>query len=453
MKSATPKVLHEVGGLPLVAWPVKLAQRLQADPTVVVVGHDAARVEAEVSARFEGVSFQLQAEQRGTGHAVMEGMRKLRRFDGPVLILSGDVPLLRLETVRAMLGKLRSKKAHMVVLTMRLADPTGYGRVVRDGAGHPAAIVEHKDADAATRALDEVNAGIYVVDAAFLRKSLKRLGTSNAQGEYYLTDVLAMAAPNAEAVTVDDPTEVLGANDRSQLAILDAHLRDQTNHALMVSGVTIVDPATTYIEPSVRVGADTTIHPGVHLRGATKVGKGCRIDVGSMLTDATLANGVRVLPYSLIESASVKTGAIIGPFARLRPGAEVMQDAHVGNFVELKKTRLGKGAKANHLAYLGDADIGAGTNIGAGTITCNYDGYGKYVTSIGDRVFVGSNATLVAPVTLHDDVYVAAGSTVTDDAEANSLVLGRARQVEKLGRAKPLRDNAKARAAKNKRKR
>ncbi len=453
MKSSKPKVLHEVGGLPLVAWPVGLAKKLQAHPTVVVVGHAADEVSEAVSARFDGVSFALQAEQRGTGHAVMEGMKKLKRFSGPVVILSGDVPRLRVQTVRAMLSAMRRSKAKIVALSMRLDDPTGYGRIVRDDAGRPTGIVEHKDADEATRAIDEVNAGVYCADAAFLRRALKRLGTSNAQGEYYLTDVLAMAAPDAAAVLVDDPTEVLGANDRAQLSGLDRLVRAEINHALMVSGVTMIDPSTTYVDAGVKVGRDTTIHPGVHLRGATKIGKGCTVDAGCVITDGTIGDEVVVRPYSIIESAVVKKAAIIGPFARLRPGATIMPEAHVGNFVELKKTTLGKGAKANHLAYLGDAVIGAGSNVGAGTITCNYDGYGKYLTEIGRNVFVGSNATLVAPVSLGNGAYVAAGSTVTADAEPNDLALGRARQVNKSGRAKAVRKAAQERAAAKKKSR
>ena len=456
MKSARAKVLHEIAGLPLAAYPIRLALALGSDPIVVVVGHQAAEVEAALSRRFPGkLRFALQAQQLGTGHAVMEGMKGLGPPQGRVLILYGDVPLLSLATVQE-LGRVMARGGHaLVAVTMKMADPTGYGRIVRDSAGRVERVVEHKDATPAERAIDETNAGIYLVDASFLAASLGKLTNHNAQKEYYLTDVVAFAAQDprgAATVVVQDPMEVMGANDRAQLAELAAHDRTTRNRALMISGVTMVDPAVTYVEPDVVIGKDSSLGPGVHLRGKTTIGERVRIDAGSILIDATVGDDVEIRAHSILEEARVEHGAIIGPFARLRPGAEVMEEAHVGNFVELKKARLGKGAKANHLAYLGDATIGAGANVGAGTITCNYDGYGKYLTEIGEGVFVGSNSTLVAPIKIGDGAYVAAGSTLTDEVKPSSLAFGRARQTEKLDRAPALRREAEAKAAEQKKK-
>ncbi len=454
MKSDLPKVLHPIGGRPLVRYPVELAIALGAEPVVVVVGHGAERVEAALEASHPGrCRFRLQAEQRGTGHAVQQAMPELEGFDGRVLILYGDVPLLTEATARRLGEALKGKRSPLAAVTMMLDDPTGYGRIVRDEAGRARQVVEHKDATEAQRAIREVNAGIYLVGAAFLRDALGRLRSDNAQGEYYLTDVVEMAAAagGVETVVLRDPTEVMGANDRAQLAELDDHLRRRILHRHLTSGVTIQDPATTWIEPDVEIGAETVLRANVHLRGRTVIGRGCHVDTGCVLTDARLGDRVEVRPYTIIDEARVHDGAILGPFARLRPAAEVMDEAHVGNFVELKKTRLGRGAKANHLAYLGDADIGAGTNVGAGTITCNYDGHGKHRTVMGERVFIGSNATLVAPLTIADGAYVAAGSTITSDVAPDALALGRARQVDKPGRAAQVRAEASARAAEAKR--
>jgi bifunctional UDP-N-acetylglucosamine pyrophosphorylase / glucosamine-1-phosphate N-acetyltransferase len=456
MKSDRAKVLHEICGVPLFSLPVKLALDAGADPVVLVVGHQADEVKASALARFgQKLEFAIQAEQRGTGHAVMQALPALRAFRGRVLILYGDVPLLRKETI-ARLSELMDREKHVLTaVTMRLDDPTGYGRVVRDDRGRITRVVEQKDATAEERAIQESNAGIYLVDSEFLESALASLTPQNAQNEYYLTDIVEKAAKDprgAGAVVVPNPQEVLGVNDRAQLAEVDRVLRSEILAAHMRAGVTIVDPATTYVGQEVTIGRDTVIHPGVHLRGRTKIGSGCTIDTGAILIDAVLHDRTDVRPYSILEGAEVRSGAIIGPFARLRPGAEVFEEAHVGNFVELKKTRLGRGAKANHLAYLGDATIGEGANVGAGTITCNYDGYGKYMTEIGDRVFVGSNATLVAPLKIGTGAYVAAGSTITDEVQPDSLVFGRAKQVEKTGRAKAVREEANARAAQAKKK-
>lgn len=450
MKSDRAKVLHEVGGASLVSYPIALALELEADPVVLVVGHQADAVKESCEKRFSGkLRFALQAEQRGTGHAVIQALPALEGFEGRVLILYGDVPLLRRETVSRLIELMDRENHALAAVTMRLSDPTGYGRIVRDTFGRVVRVVEHKDATPNEREINEGNAGIYLIDAAFLRTALASLKSDNAQGEYYLTDVVELAAKDprgAGTVLLGDPNEVLGANDRAQLAELDLYLRRRINEGWMKDGVSIVDPANTYIGSQVKIGRDTVVQPGVHLRGKTRIGSGCLIDTGAVLTDAVVHDGVQIKPYSVVEEAEVHDRAIIGPYSRLRPGADVREDAHVGNFVELKKTVLGKGAKANHLAYLGDALIGAGANVGAGTITCNYDGYGKYVTEIGDNVFVGSNSTLVAPLKIGTGAYVAAGSTLTDDVQPDGLAFGRARQVEKEGRAPAIREEASRRA-------
>jgi bifunctional UDP-N-acetylglucosamine pyrophosphorylase/glucosamine-1-phosphate N-acetyltransferase len=387
---------------------------------------------------------------------VIEGMKAVpAEFAGKVVVLYGDVPLLEQKTVELLIRAVEESAAPMAAVTGLYDDPTGYGRIVREASGRVVKVVEEKDASPEEKRIKEINAGIYCFDAAFLRAALAELKDDNAQHEYYLTDVVAAASgrgPGAQTVVVTDHAQILGVNNRPELAALDSRLRSDVNRRWMLAGVTLVDPATTYISRRARIGRDTVIQPGVHLRGATTIGERCSIDVGSVITDSTIADGAEIKAYSVLEDARVGPKAVVGPYSRLRPGAEIGEEAHVGNFVELKKARLGRGAKANHLAYLGDAEIGAGSNVGAGTITCNYDGYGKYLTKIGERVFVGSNSTLVAPLELGDEVYVAAGSTVTDPVEKDALVLGRARQTVKPGRAKAIREEAQRRAQAQKKK-
>ncbi|MEO0831455.1 MAG: bifunctional UDP-N-acetylglucosamine diphosphorylase/glucosamine-1-phosphate N-acetyltransferase GlmU, partial [Pseudomonadota bacterium] len=440
-------VMHQ----PMAAYPVRAALEVGASPVVLVVGHQAETVQSNMTARFgDRVQFQEQKERLGTGHAARIGMQGLATFDGTVLILSGDVPLLTADTLSRLLDAAARPGCALSLVTARLSDPTGYGRVIR-GHGGVDRIMEQKDASPEELAVDEINAGIYAVNASFLREALARLSNDNAQGEYYLTDIVAQAVHAGQsvlAVIVDDPMEVSGANNRAQLAELDAALRARINRAHMLAGVTLQDPNTPYIGPEVTIGQDTTIAPGVHLRGQTRIGAACKIDVGAVVDDSVVGDGVILKPYSVLENAAVHADAAIGPFSRLRPGTEVQSQARVGNFVELKKTRLGKGAKANHLAYLGDAEIGEGSNVGAGTITCNYDGYGKYRTELGPGVFVGSNSTLVAPVRVGDNAYVAAGSVLTEDVESDAVAFGRARQVNKQDRSPDLRAKAQAAAEK-----
>ncbi|HET9596973.1 MAG TPA: bifunctional UDP-N-acetylglucosamine diphosphorylase/glucosamine-1-phosphate N-acetyltransferase GlmU [Anaeromyxobacteraceae bacterium] len=434
MKTRRAKVLHEVCGRPLAYYPVRRAIDAGADPVVVVVGHQAEEVEAALRRHLPDapLRFALQKEQLGTAHAVLSARPALRGFDGEVLILSGDTPLLTSETLRAVVE--RRGQAALAFATMTLDNPAGYGRVVHAAGGGPALIVEEKDATPEERTIREVNAGLYCADAAFLWKTLSKVGTRNVQREFYFTDLVALAAEGQGAVAVRvPPVEAAGVNDQEELSLAARALTRRVAQDLMKSGVTIEDPERFDCDEGVTVGPDTILEPSVRLRGATRIGAGCRIGQGSILTDMEIADGVTVNPYCVFEKSSVAPAAVLGPFTRLRPGSEVGEGAHLGNFVELKKTRLGKGAKANHLTYLGDATVGAGTNVGCGTVTCNYDGEKKHPTVIGDRVFVGSDAILVAPITIGEGAYVAAGSTLTEDVPPGALALGRARQVNKEG--------------------
>jgi bifunctional UDP-N-acetylglucosamine pyrophosphorylase/glucosamine-1-phosphate N-acetyltransferase len=437
MKSATAKVLHELAGKPLAWYAVRAALDAGASPVVVVVGHQAAAVEERLRAELPGapLRFALQTEQKGTAHAVLAARAALRGVAGPVAILSGDVPLLSAATLRRVVAARGRARAPLALATMALAEPRGYGRVVRDAAGRPSRIVEERDASDAERALQEVNAGLYCADAAFLWRALARVGSANAQGEFYLTDLVAMAARRGRPVAVEvDPLEASGVNDREELARAGQVLQRRRASALMRAGVTLEAPERFLCDVGVEIAPDTVIEPDVRLRGATRIGPGCRLGQGSVLADAVLATGVTVRPYTVIEGpATVGAGAVLGPFSRLRPGSELGEGVHVGNFVETKKTRLGKGSKANHLAYLGDAVVGAGVNVGAGTITCNYDGEQKHQTRIGDGAFIGSDSILVAPIEIGAGAYVAAGSTVTQPVPPGALALGRAQQVNKEG--------------------
>ncbi|WP_242393993.1 bifunctional UDP-N-acetylglucosamine diphosphorylase/glucosamine-1-phosphate N-acetyltransferase GlmU [Anaeromyxobacter oryzisoli] len=437
MKSQKAKVLHEIAGRPLAWYPVKRALELGADPVVVVVGHQGQAVEAALTAALPGapLRFAVQAEQLGTAHAVLAAKDALAGHAGPVLILSGDTPLLETATLQAVVDARADAKAPLALATMTLDAPTGYGRVVRDRRRRAQRVVEEKDASAKQRAIREVNAGLYCADAAFLWKGLAKVGAKNAQREFYLTDLVAMGAKaKGGAATVGVPAaSAAGVNDRAELARAARVLADRRADALMKAGVSIEDPARFDCDEGVEIAADVTIEPGVRLRGRTRLGAGAVIGAGSILVDATIAEDVTVKPYTVIEDATVARGAILGPFSRLRPGSEIGEEAHVGNFVETKKTRLGQGAKANHLSYLGDAVIGARTNVGAGTITCNYDGEKKNETRIGEDAFIGSDSILVAPIAIGDGAYVAAGSTLTDAVPAGALALGRARQTNKEG--------------------
>jgi bifunctional UDP-N-acetylglucosamine pyrophosphorylase/glucosamine-1-phosphate N-acetyltransferase len=433
MKSPKAKVLHEACGRPLAWFPIRRALELGADRVVVVVGHQAEEVERALRAALPGapLRFALQREQLGTAHAVLAAKEALADHDGQVLILSGDTPLLTTGTLRAVV---EAKGARPVAFaTMTLAEPFGYGRVVR-AKGKVSRVVEEKDATPAQRRIREVNAGLYCADAPFLWKALAKVDARNAQNEFYLTDLVSAAARGKGAVPVEvAPEEAAGVNDRAQLAAVARVLTSRIADRLMRAGVTLEDPARFDCDEEIEVGADAVLEPGVRLRGRTRIGAGCRIGQGSILQDAVLGDDVTVRPYTLLEEATVGAGSILGPFARLRPGSVLAEGVHVGNFVETKKARLGKGSKANHLTYLGDAVVGAGVNVGAGTITCNYDGEKKHETRIGDGAFIGSDSILVAPIEIGAGAYVAAGSTLTKPVPDGALALGRARQENKEG--------------------
>ena len=436
MKSRRAKVLHELGGRPLAWYPISRALEVGADPVVVVVGHQAEAAEAAITAALPGapIRFAVQEDQLGTAHAVLAAKKALRGWKGPIAILSGDTPLLEVETLRRVVQARARARAALAFATMRMDPPRGYGRVLRDAAGRPARIVEEKDASAEERQVQEVNAGLYCADAELLWKALARVGAKNAQREFYLTDLIERAARRGKVVAVPvEPAEAAGVNDREELARAAKILLRRRASALMRAGVTIEDPDRFDCDEGVEIGTDVTVEPGVRLLGRTRVGAGCRIGAGSILRDAVLAEGVTVRPYTVADECTVASGAILGPFSRLRPGSDIGEGAHIGNFVETKKSRIGKGAKANHLAYLGDSFVGAGANVGAGTITCNYDGEKKHETRIGAGAFIGSDSILVAPIEIGDGAYVAAGSVLTDPVPAGALALGRARQVTKEG--------------------
>jgi len=436
LKSRRPKVLHEIGGQPLLRHVIAAASQIAApDDIHVIIGHQADRVLDAVAET--GVRFVEQSEQRGTGHALQCAETAIHDYQN-VLVLSGDVPLIRAETIRQLWEFHCQQQAAMTILTARPVDPTGYGRVVRRAPDAPQveAIVEQKALSAAQMGIGEINSGIYAFRTAELLKQLGKLTANNAHGELYLTDVAALLVEAGEKVVAIEAAaagEVLGANTIAELVALDATMRSATANRLMAAGVTIFRPETCVIDAEVEVGPDTIIEPYVQLLGATRIGSDCLLRSYSVVENCTLGNGVLLLQSCILAASTVGDGAKIGPFAHLRPGSEIGAEAHVGNFVETKKARLGKGAKANHLSYLGDCEVGEGSNIGAGVITCNYDGVHKHKTMIGKGVFVGSDSTLVAPVTVGDGAYIGAGSCITREVPADALAVGRARQTTKEG--------------------
>lgn len=442
MKSAVPKVLHPAAGRPLVVYPVRAA--IEAGATrVVVVASPATRdaVHEVLSATFPGTSIEtvVQDPPRGTGDAARIG---LRAVDAPrVMILYGDTPLLRVEDLRALSAALvADRSAKLALLSALLDDPSGYGRILRDASGRVLEIREHRDLDSdAQRAVREVNAGVYVADTAALRDALGKIDADNAQGELYLTDTVALTPSLA---IPGDRSALLGVNDRAQLAEAEVILYRRIAVRHGAAGVTVRGDAR--IEDGVEIEPDAVIDAGVTLRGATRVAAGAVIDVGSVITDSSVGAGALVKPYSVITSSSVGAGAQIGPFAHLRPDSVIEDEAHIGNFVETKKTRVRRGAKANHLSYLGDGDVGEKANVGAGTIFCNYDGFVKHKTTIGEGAFIGSDSQLVAPVTIGKGAYVATGTTVTKDVPDDALAIGRAKQENKLGYASRLKARLKA---------
>jgi bifunctional UDP-N-acetylglucosamine pyrophosphorylase / glucosamine-1-phosphate N-acetyltransferase len=431
MKSERAKVLHAVAGRPMIYYPVALARAAGAERVVCVLGHQADAVRAAVEKWHGPVEVAIQAEQKGTGHAVQQTASLLADFDGLVLILSGDVVLLRQESITRLVAAADAET--LAVATATPFNPKGLGRIVRGSDGTIQQIVEERDCDDEQRGIREINVGLYCAPARFLYRALEGLTPNNAQKELYLTDIVAQAAREIRAVAVEIPEEeAFGVNDRVELARNDRIMRLRLAEELMRGGVTVRDPERLFVEPGVVVGRDSELGPGVELRGKTVVGAGCRIDTGVILSDTTVGDRVHIKPYCVAAEAQVGDECQVGPWAHLRPGTVLEPEVHMGNFVETKKTRLGRGSKANHLTYLGDAEIGAKVNVGCGTITCNYDGEKKYVTTIEDGAFIGSDTQLIAPVTVGKGAYVGTGTTVREDVPPGALAVsaGKQRNIE-----------------------
>jgi bifunctional UDP-N-acetylglucosamine pyrophosphorylase/glucosamine-1-phosphate N-acetyltransferase len=448
MKSRRAKVLHQAGGKTLIEHTVETALTMTSpDRVFVVVGHQAAEVRSVVESR--GVQFIHQTEQKGTGHALMIGRDLLAGLGGLLVVYYGDCPLIPRTVIEALISQQKKSESAATLVAAELPDPTGYGRVIRDGAGRVLAIVEQKAATPEQLAVREANIGIYCFRADLFWKHVDELRPNNPAREFYLTDmveILIRAGHTIDAYRAESAVELLGINNRVELAGADRVFRERKVRELMLAGVTIEKPETVSVDDGVAIGIDTVVEPFAQVLGNTRIGEGCRIGACSIVRDSELGDGVEVGPFTMIGTSRVAAGAHVGPYARLRLENEVAAGAHIGNFVELKKTRLGAGAKANHLAYLGDSIIGEGVNVGAGTITCNYDGRAKSSTKIGKGVFVGSNSTLVAPVEIGDGAYLAAGSVITDSVPADALALGRARQVVKEGWARKRREQPSTKA-------
>ena len=426
MKSSTIKILHRAAGRPIIDYVLDLAADFSDAPPVMVIGHQREQVQEAVGTRAR---FAIQEEQLGTGHAVLQAAGSVK--GKAVLILSGDVPLTRRETLQKLIDEHERSGNTLTLLTMNLDDPALYGRIVRDSSGVVTKIVEAKDASADEKRIDEVNAGVYVFEGEHLFDNLRKLSNSNAQGEYYLTDLIAVlrnAGQRVGAVIVDDPIEALGVNSRSDLAAVEAEIQRRVVDRLMKEGVTFRNPSTVVIDSTVAIENDTVIYPFVTLEGKTKIGTGCVIEPGVHLHNVTVGNNVHVKSGTVAEDAVIADDATVGPYAHLRPGTKLGKHVKVGNFVETKKAVFGDGSKASHLSYIGDAEVGADVNIGAGTITCNYDGVNKHKTILEDGVFIGSDTQLVAPVRVGRGAYVGAGSTITEDVPPDSLALSRVPQ-------------------------
>lgn len=431
MKSDLPKVLQPLAGATLVERVMGSTGTLKPERTLLIVGHQAEQVEAALKHHPSQPQFVLQQPQNGTGHAVQQLLEPLADFEGDLLVLNGDVPLLRSETLEALLGNHRNSGAAVTLLTAHLENPTGYGRVFLNADGSVREIIEHRDCNDEQRKNSLINAGIYCFHWPRLKQVLPKLSSDNDQGELYLTDTVSLLGAAGHQV-VQDLSEITGINNRSQLAQCEGMLQDRLRSHWMAEGVSFIDPASCTLSENTRFGRDVIIEPQSHFRGTNTIGNGCRIGPGSLVQDCVMESDVHVV-LSMLNGATVSSGCRIGPYAHLRPQALLGKGVRIGNFVEVKKSRLGEGTKVNHLSYIGDAELGRRVNIGAGTITANYDGISKHRTVIGDGSKTGANSVLVAPINLGSNVTVGAGSTLTKDVPDNALALGRARQLLKTG--------------------
>ncbi|MFJ8248105.1 bifunctional UDP-N-acetylglucosamine diphosphorylase/glucosamine-1-phosphate N-acetyltransferase GlmU [Peribacillus asahii] len=440
MKSKLYKVLHPVCGKPMVQHVVEQVNQLQIEEIVTIIGHGAERVQKQLG---DVCQYALQAEQLGTAHAVMQAESVLAKQEGTTLVICGDTPLIKAETMEALVTLHEETGAKATVLTAYTENPDGYGRIIRNANGLVEKIVEHKDASDEERAVKEINTGTYCFDNQALFQALQQVSNDNVQSEYYLPDVIEILKSAQETVTAfqtKDFEETLGVNDRLALSQAEQIMRKRINETHMRNGVTIIDPATTYIESGVSIGQDTTIYPGVTIAGQTVIGEDCVIGPHSEIKDCEIGKGTHI-HQSVAHSSSIGSNVNIGPFAHIRPQSEIHDSVKIGNFVEIKKTVFGEGSKASHLSYIGDAEVGKGVNIGCGSITVNYDGKKKHLTKIEDDVFIGCNSNLVAPVTVGKGAYVAAGSTITEDVPGEALSIARARQINKEDYVKNLNSN------------
>jgi len=440
MRSKLPKVLHQVAGLPMIAYAVEACRAVRAKRTLVIVGYQAERVREALAG--EAVEFVHQGEQRGTGHAILQAEEALSGFDGDLLVLSGDTPLLTGKTLEDLVGAHREAQAQATVLTSEMSEPSGYGRVVRGETGELLRIVEELEATPQERLIHEINTSVYCFAASPLFETLKAIRPSAVKGELYLPDVVALLRERGgrvQAHRTADPDEVQGVNTRAELAAVHRLLWRKNAERLLAEGVTLLDPERTYVGPFVRVGSDSVLYPNVALEGRTVIGEGTTIHGACRIRDAKVGDGTLIRDGCIIQESEIGDGCQVGPYAHIRPQATLKRNARVGNFVEVKKSVIGEGSKVPHLTYVGDTTMGDRVNIGAGTITCNYDGFAKHQTVIEDDVFVGSNASLVAPVTVGRGAIIAAGSTITEDVPADALAFGRAQQVNKAGRATAVR--------------
>jgi bifunctional UDP-N-acetylglucosamine pyrophosphorylase/glucosamine-1-phosphate N-acetyltransferase len=430
MKSSIPKVLHPILGQPIISYVVEEVKKISPENIVLVVGSGSDDVKKALES--DRLSYVSQSRQLGTADAVMSSRRKLDGYEGTVAILCGDSPLIRHETLRKFINTHKKSKSLLSILTAKVSNPYGYGRVIRDGSGKITAIVEEKDATPSQRIVNEINSGMYCVETGFLWKALDQIDKKNNQEEFYLTDIVGIASRSGIEVTgfnLNVEEEIIGINNRVELSHAEELMRKRINEKLMLSGVTILDPEQTYISPQVSIGKDTVIYPQSFIYGKTRIGKRCKIGPSVWIEDAKIKNDSIIKFSSYMEKVLIGANVMIGPFAHLRPGSELMDGAKVGNFVEIKKSKIGSSSKVQHLSYVGDATVGERVNIGAGTITCNYDGLHKYQTIIADDAFIGSDTMLVAPVKVGRGATTGAGSTITRDVESESLAIGRAKQV------------------------